>query len=74
MKVIKTSQISGIEHEMEIPITRKQLETYYASDMRIQDFFPFLSADQREFILTGITPEEWDKMEMGFDEALLNFE
>ena len=27
--------------------------------MLIQHAYPMLSDDQREFILTGITPEEW---------------
>jgi hypothetical protein len=27
----------------------------------IQDAFPYLSADEREFIVTGIPPGEWDK-------------
>ena len=27
----------------------------------IQRAFPDLSADDREFILTGVSPEEWDK-------------
>lgn len=28
----------------------------------IQTAFHFLSADEREFLLTGITPEEWNKL------------
>ena len=28
----------------------------------IQDIFPTLDADQREFIQTGITPSEWADM------------
>ena len=28
----------------------------------IQDEFRYLSADDREFILSGATPEEWDRM------------
>lgn len=31
-----------------------------AGTMLIQDLFPYLSDDDREFLLTGITPEEWD--------------
>lgn len=33
----------------------------------IQDVFPELSADQREQMLSGITPEEWNEM-FGGDE------
>lgn len=28
----------------------------------IQRAFPFLNADEREFLMTGITSEEWDKL------------
>lgn len=41
--------------------------TYDPADMRkyesgalIQDAFPYLSPDDREFLKSGITPEEWD--------------
>jgi len=27
--------------------------------MHMQQIFPQLSADQREFLMTGCTPEEW---------------
>jgi len=28
----------------------------------IQNAFPFLSLDEREFLLTGMTPDEWDEI------------
>jgi hypothetical protein len=28
----------------------------------VQNAMPNLSADEREFIMTGITPTEWDEM------------
>jgi hypothetical protein len=34
---------------------------YRGGDL-IQRAFPFLNADQREFLMTGILPEEWDAM------------
>ena len=36
--------------------------------MLIQAAMPNLDADQREFVKTGITPEEWENC-MGKDEA-----
>lgn len=30
--------------------------------MLIQDAFPYLSAGEREIILTGIDPDEWETM------------
>ena len=28
----------------------------------VQDAFHFLNAEQREFLMTGLTPEDWKKM------------
>jgi hypothetical protein len=33
----------------------------------IQDAFPDLSPDDREFLMTGITPEEWDSLDYDDD-------
>jgi len=35
--------------------------------MMVQDAFPYLSADEREMLITGICPTCWDKM-FGSDE------
>lgn len=55
----KKSPFTGKVNEMEIPITEAQLEAYYQSGASIQRFFPKLTPDQREFIMTGIPPEEF---------------
>lgn len=34
----------------------------YSQGFLIQHAFHTLSADEREFLMTGITPEEWDAM------------
>ena len=54
---------TGKVHQMEIPLTPKEYgkcATLWQTGMLIQDAFPTLDANQREFIKTGITPEEWD--------------
>lgn len=28
----------------------------------IQEVFPYLTTDEREFLLTGMTPEEWNRL------------
>ena len=33
----------------------------------IQDAFPHINVEEREFLLTGMTPEEWDEL-MGPEE------
>ena len=40
----------------------KRMEAWANGNGLIQDVFPELSADEREYILTGISPEEWDSM------------
>ena len=39
----------------------KQL-ALWQDGMLIQDAFPMLNRDEREFIMTGLTPEIWDSM------------
>lgn len=62
IEVTRKSKLTGKVHTRKIDITREQLKEYEQSDEYIQHFFPDLSADDREFIMTGITPEEWDKV------------
>tara|TARA_Y100000034_G_C6571462_1_gene247693 strand:+ start:311 stop:505 length:195 start_codon:yes stop_codon:yes gene_type:complete len=45
----------------EIPVTQAELDDW-ASGTLIQNAMPSLSADDREFLMTGATPEEWDEM------------
>ena len=59
MIITKQSVMSGIVRDREIDVTRNQLDKWKGG-MLIQDAMPHLSADDREFIMTGITPEEWD--------------
>lgn len=57
------SQITGKENKMVLPINlgkfRDCRETYDEGTM-IQYAFPMLNAEQREFLMTGSTQEEWD--------------
>ena len=58
MLIERTSMISGETNSMELPITNAQLDRW-TNGALIQNVFPDLSEDQREFLMTGITPEEW---------------
>ena len=60
MIVTRTSMISGTTNSMELPVTQEQLDAYQYGDILLQNAFPDLDYRQREFIKTGITPEEWD--------------
>jgi hypothetical protein len=60
MLIMRISMLSGEVNEMDLDITPAQLESYELFGVLLQDAFPNLSPDEREFIKTGITPEEWD--------------
>jgi hypothetical protein len=60
MLIIRKSIITNITHEMEIDVTQEQL-VLWKSGMPIQKAMPNLSFDEREFIKTGITREEWQR-------------
>ena len=61
MKITRKSLITGITHTMDLPVTEDQLAAYTSNrHLMIQHAFPHLTDDEREFIKTGITPEEWD--------------
>jgi hypothetical protein len=63
MIVVKMSPYSGKMHEMEIDITKQQLIDFYEDKLGlIQDAFPHLNRDEREFIISGIPPHEWDEI------------
>ncbi len=59
MRVTKISPFSGKENTLDIPVTPEQL-TAWQNGAMIQTAMPHLSADHREFLLNGITAEEWD--------------
>ena len=58
MLITRKSPLSGETHTRDLPVTDAQLATWQAGTVA-QAAFPHLSADDREFIMTGITPEEW---------------
>lgn len=63
---IKTSPLSGKKNSMDIPVSEERVRAWMKSDELVQNAFPELTADQREFLLTGILPDEWDEL---FEEA-----
>lgn len=60
MLITKTSSLTGAEHTMDIDVTLEQL---WRIDNRmdvVQRIVPHLPPAEREFLLTGITNEEWE--------------
>jgi hypothetical protein len=61
MLITKCSTLTGKIHQCEINVTEEQL-TAWQSGMLIQVAMPQVSSDDREFIITGSTSEEWDEI------------
>ena len=60
MLIERTSRLSGDVHIMDIDVLPYQITLWEQGEL-VQNAMPELSADEREFILTGITPTEWDE-------------
>jgi hypothetical protein len=67
MKVTRKSLITKIVHTRDLPITTEQMAAYQGGAL-LQDAFPDLSPPEREFILSGITPDEWKRHVLGADD------
>jgi hypothetical protein len=61
-KIYNTSMFTGELRSMDMPVSPAKIQAWRESPDRplIQDAFPELTVDQREFILTGIIPNEWE--------------
>lgn len=58
MMISRKSVLTGREHVMDLDVTLEQIRNYQSGTL-LQYAFPHLSAEEREFLKTGITPEEW---------------
>ena len=61
MDITRRSLLTMREKTMRLRVTQPQLQAFY-NGMYEQDAFPDLSSDERQFVATGITPEEMDIM------------
>jgi len=62
MLVTKKSQLTGNTHTIDIPnLTDEQVDAWMSGTL-IQNAMPHISEDHREFLMTGITPDEWDSI------------
>lgn len=61
MLITRTHPITGESNSLELDVTEEQCKAW-EEGMLVQYAFPNLSADEREFLLNGILPGEWDKL------------
>ena len=59
MIVRRRSPITGEVNDLDLPITDAQYLSW-KNGVMIQNAFPNLNADQREFLKTGVYPGEWN--------------
>jgi hypothetical protein len=65
MLVTKISQLSGKETTLELNVTQEQMDRFAnrrENGEYVQTIFPHLSKDEREFLLTGVSPIEWEQI------------
>lgn len=61
MLITRTSKISNITRTLDLPVTEEQILAYENGSL-LQDAFPNLTAEEREFCKTGMTAEEWNQL------------
>jgi hypothetical protein len=62
MRITRKSVISGIERTLDIPVNPEDYVAWLQGYGAIQELMPYLNANDREFILSGITSEEWHSL------------
>jgi len=59
--VERVSILSGEKHARIIDYDDEDMAAWEAGEL-IQNAFPYLSSSEREFLMTGITDQEWESM------------
>jgi len=62
MKLTKVSPLTGKVTTLDLPVTADEWLSWKSGKVLIQHAMPQLTPDQREFVMTGYTPEDWEKM------------
>lgn len=60
--VIRYSVLHGKFNKCTLSLTEEQYNLWKQKRVLIQDAMPHLDKDEREFLMTGYTPEDWHEM------------
>jgi hypothetical protein len=60
MQITRKSILTGETRTLDLPVTVEQVADWEGG-MLAQYAFPHLTPVQREFVMTGITEEEWEE-------------
>ena len=61
MEVTKTSPWTGITRTLTLDVTAEEIANWKAGEL-IQTAMPRLNTDEREFIKSGYTAEDWEEI------------
>lgn len=64
MRITRKSIISGIERTRDIPVNPDDFISWEKGYGNMQDLMPYLTDEDREFILSGIVAGEWEQIGM----------
>ncbi len=68
--ITKTDPFTNKVNTRELDITEEQLAEYESPGSRmIQHVMPDLTADEREFLMTGIMPDSWQELFSNSEQA-----
>jgi len=59
MIIERKSVISGVVRQRNIPVNPRHIAEYEAGYGPLYQVAPYLSSEDREFIISGITGDEW---------------
>lgn len=59
MEITRVSKLSGIQRTMDLNVTDNEYNAW-KSGVPVQKAMPNLTASEREFIISGVTDEEWN--------------
>lgn len=61
MVIHRKNIFTGRQNSMDVNVTKDQLDLWVAGAL-IQDVMPDLTADEREFLISGLLPSEFEAM------------
>ena len=61
MTITMTHPVTGKDNDMELDVTDEQLRAWENGTL-IQEAMPNLTADEREFLITGLLPGEFERI------------
>tara|TARA_Y100001972_G_C7591339_1_gene296390 strand:- start:712 stop:930 length:219 start_codon:yes stop_codon:yes gene_type:complete len=61
-EIEKQSPLTGKINIMEIEMNPEDYVRWQNTAVNIQDALPYLSVDEREFLISGVSPDDWEQM------------